>query len=139
LAIAGGNLSRGVAAREPRHRGGDVDDRPADPASDHHDKAGARGNKGDKDQQCNYEAGTGAIIRGGQQLLGIVVKSVPHGDDGGEPALRLGKESVDIVLVLAAHGAGTCQLQFLAEAIDVSLLHPAQRRCNVAGRGGIAS
>src|SRR6185503_5022207 len=89
-APGGGDFAGYVATGEPRHRGGEVDDRTADAAGHHHDQTGAGGGNRNEDRERNQEAEARGGIVGAEDLLGIDVEGVTNIDDGAEGDLGFG-------------------------------------------------
>ena len=96
-----GDFTGYVAAGQPRHGGGEVDDRLADAAANHHDQCRAGGGHRDEDRERDQEAEARGGIVGAEDLLGVVVEGVTHIDDGAKGDLGFGIEEVDIMFVFA--------------------------------------
>ncbi len=128
-----------IAAGEARHPGREVDDRLADAAAHHHHQAGAGDRDRNKSRERDQEAEARRRIGGAKDLFGVVVEGFAHLDDGAESALRLHKIGVEIVLVFAAERAVLHQFQLFAEAVDIGIVHLAERGCDIRRRRGIAA
>ena len=90
---------------------------------------------GERDQEADARGRTGRV----EDLFGVGVEGVAQLDDRAETLLRLHEKGVCVVLVFARDGAFLGQLQLLAEAPDIGLVHLLERRRDVGGRRRIAA
>src|SRR6185295_631333 len=138
-AFGAGDFIGYVAAGKPRHGGGEVDDRLADAAANHRDQHGAGCRYRNENRECDQEAEARGGIGKPENVFGVVVEGIAYLDDGPEAELGFHEVLIDVVGEFAGGRAFLGELQFIAETLDVGLVHLVQRRGDVGGRGGIAA
>ena len=91
-----GDFAGYVAASQPLHRAGKVDDRLADAAANHRDQHAAGGGDCNENGERDQEAQACGRIGKPENVLGVVVEGVTYIDDGAEAELGFREVLIDV-------------------------------------------